>query len=167
LKIDSCIKDKNCICKKYNSYRNECIDKLTIGEKGKSVSLSIKNDAEALVAIIDKCIITDNKPKCDAIFLYRSNNKKISFLVELKGFGEIKKAFYQLSFTKEREVYKKIIGCFENIDNKKVVQKFIIITNGILNKIQQERYEEIYKIRIKAILTSEATKPIPNLKDLI
>ena len=57
--------------------------------------------------IIDKCLIKDNNPKCDALFLYEKSSNKYSFLVELKGAGDIPKAFFQLDYTrKNRTEYK-------------------------------------------------------------
>jgi len=147
---------------------NECINQYTISEKGKSIKLVPKNQTEKISGIIiDQCIITDNNTKCDALFLFHSKNKKISFLTELKGAGDIPKAFMQLSYTRDRIEYKELIDKFKNIDNKIVDEKFIIVSNGTMNKINQEKFEEKYNIRVRAILHSEATKPIPNLRELI
>ena len=159
---------KHCKCKKMDNIPNECINQYTISEKGKSIKLVPKNQTEKISAIIiDQCIITDNNTKCDALFLFHSNNKKISFLTELKGAGDIPKAFMQLSYTRDRIEYKELIDKFKNIDNKIVDEKFIIVSNGTMNKINQEKFEEKYNIRVRAILHSEATKPIPNLRELI
>ncbi len=158
----------DCICKKYNSKPKGCINEYEISEKGKSIKLVPRNSSEKVTTIIiDKCIITDEKTKCDALFLY-NNSKKISFLVELKGAGEIHKAFSQLSYTRDkRKEYQDIITKFKKMDTKKLYERFIIVSNGILSKTKKEKLEKEHRIRVYAILSSEATKPIPNLRDYI
>jgi len=162
---------KHCICKKHNNRQDECLNEYTIREKGKTVKLKVKNNDESCCAIvIDQCVIIDNNTKCDALFLFHSMTKKVSFLTELKGAGDIPKAFRQLSYTKnKRNEYSTIIDKFGLVENSKISvnQKFIIVSNGILDKNEREKLENEYKIRVTAILHSEATTPIPNLRDYI
>lgn len=159
----------NCICKKYNSCPDECIDQFTISEEGKSIKLVPKSSTEKSIAIVlDQCIIKDNDTKCDALFLYNSQSKKVSFLVELKGAGEIEKAFYQLSYTKDkRDEYRNIINKFNDIDSKSTIQKYVIVSNGKINSKDKERLENTHKIRVSQVLHSEATTPIPNLREYV
>ncbi len=159
----------HCICKKRNNTQNECIDEYTIREKGKSVKLTPKNSSEnVMVIILDKCIITDNNTKCDAMYLYKTKHNKYSFLVELKGAGDLEKAFYQLSYTKNNRIeYKDILEKFKNIDSKKITERFAIVSNGLLSKTKLEQLENSYKIRVRTILQSEATSPIPDLKEVL
>jgi hypothetical protein len=159
--------DQNCICRKYNNSQSMCENEYTIAEEGKKVKLKTTKGQVVAIAL-DGCLISDNDTKCDGLFLYETDNKKYSFLVELKGFGEIEKAFYQLSYVRDmRKVYKNIIDEFESVDNKKVHQKFVIVSNGILSKPKRERLENKYNIIIREILYSEPTKPIPDLKECI
>jgi hypothetical protein len=156
----------NCICQKYSNTQDECINEFTIREQGKSVKLEPKNSSEKVLAIIiDKCVIKDNNPKCDALFLYEQSSNKYSFLVELKGAGDIPKAFFQLDYTrKNRTEYKNII---EKFQVPKQNQKYAIVSNGMLSKPELENLENQYKIRVKKILHCEATTPIPDLKEII
>lgn len=161
------LEEKNhCICQKYSNTQEECINEYTIREQGKSVKLQPKNSTESVIAIIiDKCIVTDNNTKCDALFLYENNNNKYSVLVELKGAAEIPKAFFQLDYTrKNRAEYKKII---EKFQVHKQNQKYAIVSNGMLSKPELEKLENQYKIRVKKILHCEATTPIPDLKEIL
>lgn len=164
------LEDKNnCKCQKYNNTQSECINEYTISEKGKSIQLIPKSSNEQVSAIvIDQCVIKDNQTKCDALFLFQSNHKKVSFLTELKGAGDIPKAFFQLTYTRRnRQEYKDIIQKFKAVDEKKIIEKFVIISNGILEKTKWEKLEREYNIRVSQILYSEATTPIPNLRDYI
>jgi len=92
---------------------------------------------------------------------------QFSFLVELKGVKDISKAFYQLSFTRNRPEYKEIIYKFKQIDNVKVYEKFIIVSNGMLSKTDLEKLENQYKVRVRSLLHCAATTPIPDLKDVL
>jgi len=160
----------HCICKKHHNTQDECIDALTIREKGKSVKLTPKNNSENVMAIVlDKCVITDKKKtKCDAMYLYKGKHRKYSILVELKGAGDIEKAFHQLSYTRDHRIeYKDILKKFKNIDGKQIIERFAIVSNGLLPKTEMEKFENSYKIRVKTILQSEATSPIPNLIEII
>ena len=164
--------DKNhCICPKIRvaDTPDECITQYTISEQGKSITLKPKNNQEIVLAIVtDQCIIKDKHTKCDALYLYKKTNNKYSFLLELKGAGDIEKAFKQLSYTRDnREQYKEIIKKFYEVDNKNVEEKFVIVSNGTLEKTRLEELENFYKIRVKKILHSEATTPIPDLKEIV
>ena len=163
--MNSCIEKKECICQKYNSIPKECINKLEVRDSGKSVKLSLKANEEAIAVILDNCLITTQK-RCDALFLLKGS-KNFSFLVELKGFGEIEKAFEQLAFTTQRDEYKKIIECFKNLYRRKIYQKYFIVTNGKLDNSEKEKFENHYNVRVAQILTNEATKPIPDLRDFV
>jgi len=159
-----------CICPKIKIMNTpkECKDQYTISEQGKSITLRPKTQEKVLAIVIDQCIITDETTKCDALYLYKKQTKKYSFLVELKGAGDIPKAFKQLSYTRDnRNEYKDMINRFYDIDSKKVTEKFAIVSNGTLEKTQLEELENRYNIRVKKILHSEATTPIPDLKELL
>ena len=88
-------------------------------------------------------------------------------MIELKGFGEIEKAFEQLSYTiDKRDEYKNIIECFTKLDSKKVYEKFVIVTNEVLDKKRQEELENKNKIRVSTLFSKDTTK-IPDLRSLI
>lgn len=159
-------KFSNCVCQKYNNSLSACINDFTICEAGKSVKLVPETDEEVVVVIIDGCVICDNHTKCDALFLWETGTKKYSFLVELKGAGEIDKAFAQLSYTRDnRPEYSEIISNFAQ--SNQVIKKYVIVSNGMLTKPQKEQLEEDYNIRIHAILHSEPTIKIPDLRNYI
>jgi predicted nucleic acid-binding Zn finger protein len=164
--------DKNrCICPKIkiSNTPKECKDQYTISEQGKSITLKPKNNQEkVMVIVIDECIISDNNTKCDALYLYKKSNKKYSFLVELKGAGDIKKAFKQLSYTKyKRKEYKDILKKFCEIDNQTTKENFVIVSNGTMEKTRLEELEKTHNIRVKQIIHSEATTAIYDLKDYL
>ena len=161
--MKTCIDKQDCICKKYSSIPKECKEELVIRDSGLSVRLNINSSEKAIAVIIDKCLITDNRTKCDAIFLYENRTKRVSSLVELKGFGEIEKAFKQLSKTRERKEYLNIIECFKS-GSSYTQEKFFIVTNGKLKRHEKEKLEKEWSIRVNDIITNSAISKIPNLK---
>lgn len=161
--------EKNCCkCQRFNNSSKMCINQYTITENGKTVKLVPGSNEESQAVILDKCLICDNDPKCDAMFLYKSRRGKYSFLVELKGSTDIERAFFQLSYTRDKRLeYKEIIKKFSDADGIRVFEKFAIVSNGMLSKPQLERLENEYRIRVKKILHCEASTPVPDLKELI
>ena len=112
------------------------------------------------------CLIEDNETKCDAIFLYQTDIKKYSFLVELKGSGDIKKAFKQLSYTVNSRVqYRDLIDLFD--DNSAVKEKLIIVSDRPIQSFEMQKLENQYGIRVGKITHSTPNTPIPDLKDKI
>lgn len=79
----------HCICQRFHNAQAMCVNEHTIREKGKSVKLTPAIGEQAMAIIMDGCMIQDNEPKCDALFLYQGTTKKYSFLVEIKGKTEI------------------------------------------------------------------------------
>lgn len=160
--------NNHCICQRYENTQEACINEYTIMEQGKSVTLEPKNGEQVTAIIIDGCLITDNDPKCDALFLYDKGNRKFSFLVELKGAGDLPRAFKQLSYTRDnRREYWEIINRFNQTGSPRVQEKFVIVSNGMLSKPEIEVLEREYHILVKQILHSEPTTPRPDLKELI
>ncbi len=157
---------QDCVCKKFENTLHQCLDEHTVSEQGKSVRLVPRCGEDVMAVVLDGCVITDKNTRCDALFLYRKHSK-YSFLVEIKGAGDIPKAFEQLSRTRDRNEYKQIIQLFYELDKIKVLEKYAIISNGMLSKPELEKLENEYRIRVKKVLYCEATTPIPDLKDLI
>lgn len=155
-----------CVCKKAQNTLPQCRGAYTIGEQGKSVRLVPRSGEMALAIVLDGCVVRDHNARCDALFLYRRKSK-YSFLVEIKGAGDISKAFEQLRCTRDRDEYRRIIQRFYDLDRGKVLEKFIIVSNGMLSKPVQERLENEHQIRVQRILHCEATTPIPDLKELV
>ena len=69
-----------------------------------------------------------------------------------------------LEITKEYEEYKQII---EHYNIPKSQQKFVIVSDIQLNKVELTKLENEYKIRVGTILHSEPQTPIPDLKSKI
>lgn len=153
---------ENCVCQSRGNPHDLCDGPLTFEEKGKKVKLTPKRGEEACAMVIDGCVCNDNEPRCDGLFLFRNNNNRAILLVELKG-NHIHHAFEQLAHTKyHRQEYNQIRESFAK--NAHIKELAFIVSNYIPNKKELVRLEKDNKIRVKQILHSEATKPIPELR---
>lgn len=159
-----------CICPRVGTDNTpkECQNQYTITEKNKSITLQPKHGEKSIAIVIDKCVITDNKTKCDALFLYKKNNKKYSFLIELKGGGNIEQAFKQLSYTQnERKEYRDIINKFCRNSKEKIDERLVIVSNKMPDKSKLTKLRESYKVkRLITIVHKEGSKT-PDLRDNI
>ncbi len=150
-----------CICRHYDSFPPECVGQYRFRDSGKQIQLEPKNAREKVFLIaIDNCLISGARTKCDCLFLYKNDkDRTFSFLVELKGRGDIPKAFWQLSETRKSNEYKSIVAQFSPMK-----EKFIIVSDRQLNMNELRKFEEVYKIRVGQIVHSDPQSPIPDLK---
>ena len=155
-----------CICQKYNSYPKECINEYTFRDDKKQVKLEPKSGEATLLIAIDHCLIDNQKlRKCDCLFIYtKSNHQTYSFLTELKGKNHIASAFEQLSITRTYSDYQEIINHY-NIPKSQ--QKYAIVSDVQLNKLDIRKLEKKHNIRVGSLLHSDPQSKIPDLKSKI
>lgn len=154
-----------CTCQRMGNTHALCQGQLTLGEQGKRLHLSLKQGEQALAIVLDGCVMQDNLPKCDGLYLWKSHNRSVAVLVELKGAGEIAKAFAQLSYVwHQRAEYQALVAYWRSTSTLPVQQKAVIVSNGQLSKPALERFERQHNIRVSALLHCEHTTPIPELR---
>ena len=157
-------KYETCVCQRRAFPNNLCDSNLSFEEKGKKVKITLRTDEEAKALAIDQCVCTDNRMKCDGIFLFRKNNRHWIIEVELKG-KDIEHAFEQLSYMQKcRPEYKEIEALFMNGQKGKLTHEAFIVSNYIPTKIEKVKLEDFYRIRVKALLHSEATTPVLDIR---
>lgn len=160
----------HCVCKRMNNKYDLCDGELGFSEMGKRVKFTVaKPTEEAVAMVLDGCLFKDTDLRCDGLFLYRSAHKKAAFLIELKGAGDIAHAFKQLAHVKKsRPEYKEIVGRLRSSNGPgKVFEKAFIASSGMLTKPQLRQLEDQHGIRVAAILHSEPTTPVPDLRDYL
>jgi hypothetical protein len=144
------------------------VDECTVRESGKAVRLKPSSGESVKAVILDGCVMRDNDTKCDALFLYDRGNRKYSFLVELKGAGDLQKAFEQLGYTLHHRLeYRRIVDIFDASPGGKTNEKCVIVSNGQIAKPAQERLENEYGVRVRKILYCEGNSRIPDLREVI
>ncbi|MCL7931063.1 hypothetical protein [Halomonas llamarensis] len=154
-----------CTCQRMGNTHALCQGQLTLGEQGKRLHLSLKQGEQALAIVLDRCVMQDNLPKCDGLYLWKSHNRSTAVLIELKGAGDIPKAFAQLGYVRhQRPEYQTLVAYWRSTSALPVQQKAVIVTNGLLSKPELERLERQHNIRVSALLHCEHTTPTPDLR---
>ena len=156
---------QHCECQRMGNQYAVCQSALSLEEQGKKVALTVRANEEAKAVVLDDCVFTDNAPRCDALYLFKSQNRKIAALVELKGAGDIPHAFEQLAYTRtQRPEYQMLRAQLDNAAPGKLIEKAFIVTNGMLSKPEREKLENRHGIRVNEILQSEPSGKVPDLR---
>jgi hypothetical protein len=155
---------EHCVCKRMANAHGLCEAELTLSERGKKVRLNPRPGEQARALVIDGCVLQDNAPKCDGLFLFCSSQRLAALLVELKG-TDVRHAFEQLKYVKERRPeYSRLIARLRTCGSGNLIEKAFVVSNRIIAKPEHERLENQVGIRVTAILHSEAALPIPDLR---
>lgn len=156
---------ESCVCQRPGQPSDSCADRLVIQEKGKKVTLRPRTRESAKLLILDACVIKDNLPKCDALFLYEKRNQLHVVLVELKG-ADIDHAFEQISYTKEnRAEYHSIKDQVLTNRNGRLMESAFVVSNHKIDRVTHQKLENRHKVRVRQVLHSEATRPMPDLRE--
>lgn len=156
---------EHCACRRMQNSLSLCQGDLQIAEQGKTVRLTLRRNEEAKVLVLDGCVFTDADKKCDAVYLFKSKSKKVIALVELKGAQHLMKAFAQLAHTRfNRPQYGYIKNHLDQSGPGKCVEKAFVVSNGQLSKPEISRLENFHGIRVSAIVSSEPTANVPDLR---
>jgi|SRR5690554_4710106 len=159
---------ESCVCTRRGAPDEMCSGPYSFEEKGKKVSLQPKGrEEETKALVLDQCVFRDNNPKCDGMFIFRRRHRYWMILVELKG-TNIEHAAGQLAVTiHNRPEYQAIKGMVNANASGQLTELAFIISSAIPSKPAIRRLEDQNNIRIKAILHSTATTPIPDLRKSI
>lgn len=155
---------ETCVCVRPGQPYDSCGDRLVLQEKGKKVTIKPKQGESAKLLVLDGCVFKDNLPKCDGIFFYEKANRAYMILVELKG-GDIHHAFEQIKYTREKRVeYTNLKSQFSQNRSGSILESAFVISNHRIDRVSHQKLEKTYGVRVKAVLHSEATTPLPDLR---
>ncbi|QEZ89059.1 hypothetical protein ACIB15232_0941 [Aliarcobacter cibarius] len=157
---------ENCVCKSNHNPHISCQNEYTLLEKGQALQLKPANHREVVKLIpIDGCVINNSTTsKCDGLFLYQNSKNVIySFLFELKNTEKWPKPVDQIDKVRNLDFYKDLIQSL-NILRKN--EKFVVVGSYIPTKIEKQKIESIYGIRIISIIR-QINAPYPDLKNYI
>jgi len=158
---------EKCVCKKMGNTFSLCDRELTFIEKGKKIRLIPRKDEEAIALVLDGCVFEDNEPKCDGLFLWKGRSRKCAILVELKGAHHIDWAFEQIAYVRQkRPEYRNLIEAFKTSEGPgMVIQKAVIVSNGMKDTNAWEKLENQHGFRACAVLQCEATTPVRDVRE--
>lgn len=92
---------QTCVCQRMANVCELCDGVNGFRGQGKVVRFSIRPGENVDALVIDCCVLADNQPKCDGLFVFTSQSKSTLALAELKG-REMTTAFEQLAFVKHK-----------------------------------------------------------------
>jgi hypothetical protein len=154
----------SCVCQENNNPVKMCAGILTLRENGKSVKLSPKKGEEAIALVLDGCVIKNKRSTCDGLFLLKTTHEKWIIPIELKG-THLYDAFEQLANTIQKlPEFKAICIAFKENEPIRIIINSFIVSNAMFNLPEKVKLEKTHGIRVKSILFSEATKPIPDIR---
>jgi hypothetical protein len=159
----------DCICRGRWRPHRLCDGKLAFEEKGKKIRLTCKRGEEAVAIVLDGGVFTDKKDsRCEGLFLWKkATSKKCAILVELKG-TDIETAFKQIAYVRGyRPEYRQIVEAFRSdIGTATVLEKAVIVSNGMIGATKLETYEKQNGIRVRVVLDSDATTRVTDAREL-
>jgi hypothetical protein len=155
----------SCVCVSVGNPHPLCDGELALEENGRKVRLIPKRGEEAKVVVMDGCACHQGVgPRCDGLFLLKARAKRWMISVELKG-TNFDDAFEQLAETRtSRPEYQSIKSLFQAQGKGLLLESAFIVSNKMLGLLEKSRLENQFKIRVRSILFSEATSPVPDLR---
>jgi hypothetical protein len=158
---------ESCVCVRRGDPSDSCGERLVLQEKGKKVTIRPRHQESAKLLILDGCVFRDDFPKCDGMFFYEKGNKIFMILVELKG-GDIDHAFEQVKYTREtRSEYFSLKNQVMNNRAGRPIELAFVVSNHRIDRVRHQKLENMYQVRVKAVLHSEASTPLPDLREWI
>lgn len=159
---------EHCVCRRMGNAHALCADERTFTEEGKKARLVPRQGEQAVAIVLDGCVLQDNQPKCDGLFLWQGRQRKAAILVELKGAHHIPRAFEQLAYVRQRrQEYRELMATLDAEPGGAIAEKAIIVSNGVLTKPEHERLEHQHGIRVRAVVYCEASSPIPDIREYL
>lgn len=159
---------QHCVCQKFSNTQPICLNEYGFSEQGKKVKLGPKSGEKVMAIVLDGCVFVDNKPKCDGLFLFAAAYRKTAVLVELKGAGDMPRAFEQLAYVRnQRPQYRDLLDRLNQLPGPKATEKAFIVSNGLMTRPHKEKLENQYGIRVEAVLHCEASTPVPDLRQYL
>ncbi len=156
---------ESCVCVRAGEPSDSCAERLVLQEKGKKVTIKPRKTESAKLLVLDGCVFKDNLPKCDGIFFYEKGNRAYMILVELKG-GDIEHAFEQIKYTREqRTEYFSLKNQFGQNRSGNIFEYAFVISNHRIDAVTRQKLENNHQVRVRQVLHSEATSPMPDLRE--
>jgi hypothetical protein len=124
-----------------------------------------KNEAAVAVAL-DGCVFTDNRKKCDGMFvLFRSHQIDV-LLVELKG-SHLEDAYEQIAYVvNSRQEYADAVSHLASSApiNRRVRESSVIVSTRKIDKRDRKKLEKAWGVRPEIIAAQKPASAAPDLR---
>ena len=161
---------EECTCQRMRGRQPSplCKGQYTFQEEGKQVRFSPRQQEDTRAIALDGCFFGDEEKRCDGLFIWRQTGggRKVAALVELKGAGDIPRAFEQLAYVRHnRPEYRELVDSVNEEPGQRAIEMAVIVTNGQITKPERESLEAQYGIRVRVEMHSMPSSPVPDLRN--
>ena len=158
-----------CICLANKRPCDLCCGDLCFMDEGIHVVFRPKKDEVAIAVALDGCVFTDNRKKCDGMFvLFRSHQIDV-LLVELKG-SHLEDAYEQIAYVvNHRQEYADVVSHQASLApiNRRVRESSVIVSTGKINKRDKEKLEKAWGVRPAIITAQKPASAAPDLRKFL
>lgn len=160
---------ESCICRANKLPCELCCGDLCFLDDGIHVVFRPKRGEVAVALALDGCVFTDNRKKCDGMFVLSRAGQIYVLLVELKG-SHIDDAYEQISFVvNHRQEYRDVINSLSpKVANaKQIKQRSFIVTTSAIDLSVRQKLENAYRVRPEIITVEKPASLAPDLRKKI
>jgi hypothetical protein len=155
-----------CICLANKRPCDLCCGDLCFIDEGIHVVFRPKKDEVAIAVALDGCVFTDNRKKCDGMFVLSRSDRTDLLLVEMKG-SHLEDAYEQIAYVaKHRQEYTDIVSHLARLAPAKlrVRETSVIVSTGLINPRDREKLEKAWGIRPAIITVQKPARAAPDLR---
>ncbi|MGB5134298.1 MAG: hypothetical protein WBN89_03900 [Prochlorococcaceae cyanobacterium] len=159
----------SCVCLANKLPCELCCGDLCFLDDGIHVVFKPKRGEAAVAVALDGCVFTDNRKKCDGMFVFSRAGQIYVLLVELKG-SHIDDAYEQISYVvNHRQEYRDFVNSLNpKVANARLIrEKSFIVTTGAIDLSVQQKLENAYRVRPEIITVEKPASLAPDLRKKI
>ena len=155
-----------CICLANKRPCDLCCGDLCFMDEGIHVVFRPKKDEVAIAVALDGCVFTDNRKKCDGMFVLSRSDRTGLLLVEMKG-SHLEDAYQQIAYVvNNRQEYTDIVSHLASLAPGKlrVRETSVIVSTGLINPRDREKLEKAWGIRPAIFMVQKPARAAPDLR---
>lgn len=159
----------HCVCLANRLPCELCCGDLCFLDDGIHVVFRPKRGEVAVAVALDGCVFTDNRKKCDGMFVFSRAGQIFILLVELKG-SHIDDAYEQISYVvNHRQEYRHFINSLiPKVANARLIrEKSFIVTTGVITLNVRQQLENAFRVRPEIITVEKPASLAPDLRTKI
>ena len=159
----------HCICLANKVPCDLCCGDLCFLDAGIHVVFRPKKNEAAVAVALDGCVFTDNRKKCDGMFLLFRSHRIDVLLVELKG-SHLEDAYEQIAYVvNHRQEYADVVSHQASLApiNRRVRESSVIVSTGKIDKRDREKLEKAWGVRPAIITAQKPASAAPDLRKFL
>ncbi len=156
----------HCICLANKRPCDLCCGDLCLLDAGIHVVFRPKKDEVAIAVALDGCVFTDNRKKCDGMFVLSRFDRTSLLLVEMKG-SNIGDAYEQIAYViNHRQEYTDIVSHLASLAPGKlrVRENSVIVSTGQTNPRDRDKLGKAWGISPAICTVQKTAGAAPDLR---